>query len=109
VTLDDMIRDRVSINGDFNDIAERSQALKFVLRQGKWDGMSIVNKEALEAIVEMIAEVITGDPNDAGKWNVIAVWARARAMTLEPPRKARSLGLRAVEDSLLPVPPDDAA
>jgi hypothetical protein len=84
MNLDESLIEAQNINGPYEQMSERAQAIKFVLRQGSnWDRMSIPNKEALETIATCIAKILEGAMNDPNHWNMIARYARLRGAALE--------------------------
>lgn len=104
MNLDDSIRAKQAINGAFEEVSERAQALKFILRQGRnWNKMSIPNKEALENAATRIAMIISGDMDDPKHWNHLASYARMRGQALEP--NPREIGLNSVEMALRKMTP----
>jgi hypothetical protein len=84
VNLDDELRNKITVNGPFEDVAQLAQALKFAMRRGKnWEPMPVESKEALEQIASRLAMILTGDANEPKHWNRIAQYARVRDKALE--------------------------
>ena len=107
MNLDDMILSSQAADGNHEEVAERAQAIKFVLRQGRnWNRMSIPNKEALEHIAALIGVILTGHLEDeAVCWNAIACAARMRGSALEL-KDAQTEAEIAVEEALSDPLPD---
>ena len=107
MTIDDLIKDRETTHGDFENNAFVSQVLKKVMRQTKnWDGLPNASKEALEMIATKIARVLNGDASNSEHWNDIAGYARLRANALAPvlPRADLEDGISQIAKRLRPVP-----
>lgn len=104
MNLDDSLRDAQVTNGPHDEMSERSQAIKFILRQGtNWPKMSIANKEALENTATRIAMILEGSMDDPHHWNRLARYARLRGKALEP--NPREVGLNSVEMALRKMTP----
>ena len=89
MNLDEIIKQSEQTNGNFSDMSERAQALKFIFRQGsKWPMMSIPNKEALENMASNIAVLLEGDDNEAEIWDRIAGYARTRGLAIHARTRA---------------------
>lgn len=85
MNLDDSIRSGEANTGSFDEVSERAQAIKFIMRQGRnWDKMSIANKEAMESIATYIAMILSGNDIEPSHWNGLAAYARVRGKALEP-------------------------
>ena len=90
MNLDDSLRDKTITNGDFGDMSNLAQALKFGMRQGRnWNPLSMAGKEALELIQTHVAKILCGDPNEAKHWNDIASLARLISKNLETDPRAK--------------------
>lgn len=73
--LDETIKERTSIHGNFAEVAEVSQILKDVLLEysrdkpnAGWYGLNAMQKEALSMILHKISRIICGDPNVKDHW-----------------------------------------
>lgn len=101
MNLDDKIISVRAKLGDLAEVAERAQAIKFIMRRGKnWDAMSIPNKEALEHIATWIGTILSGDMNESDNWNNLAATARMRGTALDGPKTYRIPGMDAAEASI---------
>jgi hypothetical protein len=84
MNLDDSLRDKVMVNGAFEETAQMAQGIKFALRRGKnWELLPPESKEALEQIASSIAMLLTGDAYEPKHWHLIASYARVRDKALE--------------------------
>lgn len=64
-----VIEERAKIRGDFREQARVSQMLKGAVRSQKgWEKLSEPQQECLEHMLEKIARIITGDPNEVDAW-----------------------------------------
>jgi hypothetical protein len=67
----------------FEDLAALAQGLKFAFRRGKnWESLPVESKEALELIASSLAQILTGDANDAKRWADIETLANLRRKAL---------------------------
>ena len=75
--ISEMLAERKSQHGDFNDHARISQELKDVMRKELgWATLTPVQKEGLEMIQHKIARVLAGNPDHADHWTDIEGYAR---------------------------------
>lgn len=73
-----IIQERAKIRGDFSDQSQVSQDLKDTLRGSanfRDDKLNYGQREALEHILEKIARLATGDPNEIDAWADISGYA----------------------------------
>lgn len=54
--------------GKFSEHAALSQGLLEVMATGRWDDLSLAQKEALEMVAHKIARILNGDPNYIDNW-----------------------------------------
>lgn len=81
--IDDMIKDRETSHGAFQDTAAIAQALKATMRLTKnWEALPAESKEALEQLSTQLSRILTGDANVAEHWNKAAASLRLRGMAL---------------------------
>lgn len=114
MNLDDLLRDKIQTNGNFNDVSELAQGFKFALRRGKnWERLTPAAKEALELIQSRIAMILTGDAISADHWNKLAMYARLMGRELESKPTSRPTdftGVRraVIEAAIVEPEPGDA-
>lgn len=71
------ITSRAVTHGDFVNTAHIAQGLKdFLKSEGPYQGMSSVQREALDMICTKLARIIAGDPNHREHWHDIAGYAQ---------------------------------
>jgi len=76
VSVENTLTEREGRYGAFADHARLSQHLTDVMRSApKWDGLSAVQKEALEMIQHKVARILNGDPRYVDNWHDIAGYA----------------------------------
>ena len=77
-TIEEMLDERETRYGSFENHARRAQALKDVLTDpdSSWVKMQSYQREALEMITHKIARVLNGDPYYADNWVDIAGYAQ---------------------------------
>jgi len=74
--LDEILKQRGTVHGDFTDVADVSQQLKAVLQTGKsWNELTAVQKESLEMIMHKAARIVSGNPNHHDHWDDVAGYA----------------------------------
>lgn len=77
-TIEQLLNERETRYGSFEDHARRTQALKDVLTDldSSWVKMQPYQREALEMITHKIARVLNGDPYYTDNWVDIAGYAQ---------------------------------
>jgi len=78
VTIEQILSERGSRYGDFEDYARITQILKSEMQQfdaAKWRTLDHYQKEALEMIANKIGRILNGDPNYVDSWQDIAGYA----------------------------------
>lgn len=84
-----MLVERAARHGDFTDHARIAQALKrTVQREGRYDGLTDMHREAIDMILHKIARIVAGDPNFHDHWDDIAGYARITSERLSRPEAA---------------------
>lgn len=76
--------ERGSRYGDFTDHAQIAQQLQDVMRRepvthfsrAGWDRLTAVQRQALTAIADKIARILSGDPNHTDNWHDIQGYAK---------------------------------
>ena len=63
-----ILEERGSRYGEFEDQARLSQALKDTMRHGGWDRLGDDQKEALEMMAVKMARILNGDPDHIDSW-----------------------------------------
>jgi len=63
-----IIEERAKIRGDFREQARVSQNLKRMLHDARGQQLSDEQRECLEHMLEKMARIVTGDPNEADAW-----------------------------------------
>jgi len=84
--IGDVLKERGSRYGQFQDHAALSQKLKAVMMMhdaDKYDKMAPDQREALEMIAHKQARILNGDPDYADSWRDIAGYATLVADRLE--------------------------
>jgi len=82
--IDDLLAERETRYGAYNDHAIISQSLKHAMvNSDGWKKLSSCQKETLEMIAHKIARVLNGDPNYADNWVDIAGYAQLVVNELE--------------------------
>ena len=112
MNIDDLLRDKETTHGHFDDTATIAQTLKAVMRRGKnWESLTNPSKEALELIATLAARILNGDATDPEHWNGIAGYARLRANSFAPAYRRPSIegdvegGIASIAKRLRPVAP----
>lgn len=76
VDVQEVLKQRGEVHGDFVTHAEISQKLKYTVHAvPKWDSMDDYKTEALDMILHKIARVMNGDDNYQDHWVDIAGYA----------------------------------
>ena len=70
-----ILEERGTRYGEFEDQARLSQALKDIMRHGGWDRLGDDQKEALEMMAIKVARILNGDPDHIDSWHDIAGYA----------------------------------
>jgi hypothetical protein len=84
MTIENTLTERECRYGAFADHARLSQHLTDVMRSApKWEGLSAVQKEALEMIQHKVARILNGDPCYGDNWHDIAGYATLVEQNLE--------------------------
>lgn len=82
--VNEMLAGREARYGSFQGHARISQDIKEMMyNNGRWQGLSADQAEALEMIAHKIARILNGDPNYADNWIDIAGYATLVANRLE--------------------------
>ena len=67
--IDQVLEERGSNYGKFQDHAALTQGLKLCLTRGpSWNKCTSSQKEALEMVVHKIGRIVNGDPNYLDSW-----------------------------------------
>lgn len=84
MTIENTLTEREGRYGSFADHARLSQHLTDVMRSApEWEGLSAVQKEALEMIQHKVARILNGDPCYGDNWHDIAGYATLVEQNLE--------------------------
>ena len=76
MNINDTLHERGKRYGEFEDHADISQTLKFMMKQRDgWHRLEADQCEALEMIAHKIARILNGDPNYDDSWHDIAGYA----------------------------------
>lgn len=103
MNIDDLLKDRESTHGLFDDTAVVAQALKAVMRRAKnWEHLPPASKEALELIATKAARILNGDASDVEHWLDISGYAKLRANAFAPHRGLEA-GIASIAQRLRPV------
>ena len=78
-----ILEERGSRYGDFEDLARLSQAFKDTMKLGDWDRLGDDQKEALEMMATKMARILNGDPDHIDSWVDIVGYAQLVVDTLE--------------------------
>ena len=111
MNIDDLLRDKETTHGHFDDTATIAQTLKAVMRRGKnWESLANPSKEALELIATKVARILNGDATDPDHWNDVAGYARLRANAFVPAYRRPAVddvegGIASIAKRLRPVAP----
>lgn len=63
-----VIEERAKIRGDFREQARVSQNLKRMLHDARGQQLSDEQRECLEHMLEKMARIVTGDPDEVDAW-----------------------------------------
>ena len=75
--LNATLAERGSRYGDFTDHASIAQGLQDVMRSGvNWIRVDCVKRQALTAMADKIARILSGDPEYTDNWHDIAGYAK---------------------------------
>jgi hypothetical protein len=113
MNIDDLIKDKETTHGHFDDTATIAQTLKAIMRRGRnWESLPGPSKEALEQIATSVARILNGDAADPEHWNTIAGYARLRANAFAPAYRRPAIasddvesGISSIARRLRPAPP----
>lgn len=76
-SISHLLEERARTHGDFPANARISQELKaYFTRQGGWEGLTFVQREALHLIALKISRILSGKGSEADHWNDIAGYAK---------------------------------
>ena len=70
------LNERKSTYGDFENVAEMTQGLLFVMGQYGYESMPDMHKEALHMICSKMARIVNGDHNHLDSWHDIGGYAK---------------------------------
>lgn len=73
--IDDLLKARGQINGDYNKMTDCIWRIKGAVRDGNFHGLPAPQKEALDMIAHKMGRILTGDPNHEDHWRDIAGYA----------------------------------
>ncbi len=77
MTVENTLENRNGCHGDYPQQAATAEALKNVMKAGKfWKMMTPVQRESLDIIAVKISRILTGNPNHADHWHDIQGYAR---------------------------------
>ena len=76
MSIDNVLKQRNSIHGDFEKTARLAQCLKATIRHHVAVDLTKVQRESLDLICTKIARICTGNPNVADHWFDIAGYAK---------------------------------
>jgi tRNA nucleotidyltransferase/poly(A) polymerase len=75
--IDETLKQRGNVHGDFTDNARVTEELMKALKSGPmWQGMDPVKKVGLFHIIHKAARIVSGDPNFADHWHDIGGYAK---------------------------------
>ena len=74
--VDATLNERQSQYGDFENVAEMTQGLLFVMGQYGYESMPDMHKEALHMICSKMARIVNGDHNHLDSWHDIGGYAK---------------------------------
>lgn len=68
---------RGQVHGDFAENAHTAQTLKQVARAGVgYDKLSLVQREAIDNVLQKVARIVAGNPNHKDHWHDIQGYAK---------------------------------
>lgn len=70
------LNERKSTYGDFENVAEMTQGLLFVMGQYGYESMPDMHKEAIHMICSKMARIVNGDHNHLDSWHDICGYAK---------------------------------
>lgn len=74
--INETLKQRQGLYGDFTDNAALTQELKTTMRASQgWPHLSLDKKQALEEIALKISRILNGDPEHKDNWHDIAGYA----------------------------------
>ena len=73
--VDEILKNRDSIHGDFQKVAETSQSLKAIIAEGE-NRLPLDMNESLDLICTKIARIANGNYNEIDHWLDIAGYAQ---------------------------------
>lgn len=75
---------RGQVHGDFTENAHTAQTLKQVAHAGvAYDKLSLVQREAIDNVLQKVARIVTGNPNHKDHWHDIQGYAKLAEDRLE--------------------------
>jgi hypothetical protein len=75
VEIGQILEERGTRYGEFEDQSFLSQSLKDIMRHGGWDRLGDDQKEALEMMAVKMARILNGNPDHIDSWHDIAGYA----------------------------------
>ena len=76
-TIEDVLKERGEVHGEFIEHASMTQALKYQMHGGRnWKRLSPIQAEGLEMIQHKIGRILAGDPNHKDHWKDIQGYAK---------------------------------
>lgn len=89
--LNETLKERGSVHGDFRDQATATQRLKQVMQScPNWTALTHVHRDAAEMIAVKLGRILAGDPDHHDHWHDIAGYATLVARDIEA-RKSPSV------------------
>ena len=87
MTVEDTLKARGSTYGEFEDVANLSQALQNTMHGSRnWNSLAPDQREALQTITSKIARILNGDQNHIDSWHDIGGYAALVERRLTQPR-----------------------
>ena len=71
-----LLNEREKTHGDYIDVANVSQELKWALGLGPLEDVPAVHRESLEMICVKMARIVSGDHNEVDHWTDIVGYAQ---------------------------------
>ena len=88
----EILKERGSRYGKFEDHAELCQNLKTVMKTGEsWSKCNDSQKQALETIADKIARILNGDPNYLDNWVDICGYSQLVITQIEQDEEIRKM------------------
>ena len=76
-SIEDVLKERGEVHGEFIEHASMTQALKYQMHGGRnWKRLSPIQAEGLEMIQHKIGRILAGDPNHKDHWKDIQGYAK---------------------------------